>query len=189
MRIGVVGAGITGLSVTYELARLGHEVRCFEAATPMAARSTGDTRIFRLAHDRPELVEWAMRARRGWDAWSATAGEQFVGREGNVVSGDIASRADAMSAAGAPHLETDNPPNVPADRPQGPFLIDPDGGVIHAERTGRFLMAQISERVAAQPVTAVTVDGELFNIASVPVTRYLYRGSKIPTPWSLINRV
>src|SRR3954464_2056933 len=28
---------------------------------------------------------------------------------------------------------------------------------------------------------------ELFNIASVPVTRYRYRGSKIPTPWTLPN--
>jgi RNA-directed DNA polymerase len=34
-----------------------------------------------------------------------------------------------------------------------------------------------------------TVDGiELFNIASVSVTRYRYRGSKIPNPWTLPNR-
>ena len=33
-----------------------------------------------------------------------------------------------------------------------------------------------------------TADGiELFNIASVPVTRYLYRGSKIPSPWAPAN--
>jgi RNA-directed DNA polymerase len=33
-----------------------------------------------------------------------------------------------------------------------------------------------------------TPDGiELFNIASVPVTRYRYRGSKIPNPWLLPN--
>lgn len=28
---------------------------------------------------------------------------------------------------------------------------------------------------------------ELFNIASVPVTRYHYRGSKIPSPWTALN--
>ena len=28
---------------------------------------------------------------------------------------------------------------------------------------------------------------ELFNIASVPVTRYYYRGSKIPSPWTATN--
>jgi len=33
-----------------------------------------------------------------------------------------------------------------------------------------------------------SADGvELFNIASVPVTRYRYRGSKIPNPWTLPN--
>jgi RNA-directed DNA polymerase len=36
--------------------------------------------------------------------------------------------------------------------------------------------------------TRPTVDGiELFNIASVPVTRYRYRGSKIPNPWMTPN--
>ena len=36
-----------------------------------------------------------------------------------------------------------------------------------------------------QPITA---DGiELFNLAAVPVTRYRYRGNKIPTPWPATN--
>jgi hypothetical protein len=36
-------------------------------------------------------------------------------------------------------------------------------------------------RVEAAPVT---VDGiELFNLETVPVTRYRYRGSTIPSPW------
>jgi len=31
-----------------------------------------------------------------------------------------------------------------------------------------------------------SADGiELFNIAPVPVTRYRYRGSKIPSPWTV----
>jgi RNA-directed DNA polymerase len=33
-----------------------------------------------------------------------------------------------------------------------------------------------------------SADGiELFNIAKVPVTRYRYRGSKIPSPWAPVN--
>jgi RNA-directed DNA polymerase len=33
-----------------------------------------------------------------------------------------------------------------------------------------------------------SADGiELFNIASVPVTRYRYRGNKIPSPWTVPN--
>ena len=36
--------------------------------------------------------------------------------------------------------------------------------------------------------TRPAADGiELFNIASVPVTRYRYRGSKIPNPWTTLN--
>ncbi len=32
----------------------------------------------------------------------------------------------------------------------------------------------------------LTVDGiELFNLTTVPVTRYRYRGNTIPTPWTL----
>src|SRR4051794_7608624 len=56
MRIAVVGAGVVGLAVSYELVRHGRDVRCFEAAQPMSARSVGDARIFRLAHATPTLV-------------------------------------------------------------------------------------------------------------------------------------
>ena len=160
MRIAVVGAGITGLAVTDELARRGHDVTCFEAATPMAARSVGDTRIFRLAHRRPELVEWAMRARRLWDHWSADAGERLVGTEGTALSGDVVPWAGAMTAAGAPHAITDDPPGLPAHEPAGPFLLDPAGGTIQAAAAGRYLLGRVGERVAAgTPVTSVAADG------------------------------
>jgi sarcosine oxidase len=155
MRIGVIGAGITGLSVTYELLRGGHEVRCYETGTPMAARSTGDTRIFRFAHQRPDLVEWAMRARPAWDDWSATAGERLVGDEGTVVSGEIESYAEAMAAAGAPHRITDDAPPVPAGTPEGPFLVDLGGGVVRAAATGRFLLGRVGDAVAESAVIAL----------------------------------
>jgi hypothetical protein len=38
--------------------------------------------------------------------------------------------------------------------------------------------------VAAMP-EGLTDGIELFNVASVPVTRYRYRGSKFPSPWLL----
>jgi sarcosine oxidase len=160
MRIGVVGAGITGLAVTDELARRGHDVRCFETAAPMGARSAGDTRIFRLAHRRPELVEWAMRSRRLWDHWSAEAGERLVGTEGAVVSGDVVPWAGAMSAAGALHAITDDAPDLPAAAPAGPFLLDPAGGTIQAAAAGRHLLRRVGGVVVSgTPVTAVAVDG------------------------------
>lgn len=159
MRIAVIGAGITGLSVTYELLRGGHDVRCYETAAPMAARSTGDTRIFRFAHQRPELVEWAMRARPAWEAWSAEAGVQLVGTEGTVVGGAIEAYAEAMAVAGAPHRITDEPPPVPAGAPAGPFLVDLGGGVVRAAATGRFLLDRVGGAVVGGAVTAIEADG------------------------------
>lgn len=160
MRIAVIGAGITGLSVTYELLRGGHEVRCYETAAPMAARSTGDTRIFRFAHQRPELVEWAVRARPAWDAWSAEAGEPLVGTETTVVGGAIEPYAEAMAAAGAPHRISDDPPPVPAAAPVGPFLVDLGGGVVRAAATGRFLLDRVGGAVVDSAVTSIEADGQ-----------------------------
>jgi sarcosine oxidase len=159
VRIGVVGAGITGLATAFELLRRGHEVRCYEAATPMAARSVGDTRIFRLAHQRPELVEWAVRARAGWTAWSAAAGSPLVGSEGTVVGGDVDLWAAAMAAAGAPHRVTEERPGLPAPQAGGPFLLDPGGGVIRAAGTGRFLLERVRAAVVPRQVDRVEVDG------------------------------
>jgi sarcosine oxidase len=164
VRVGVVGAGVTGLAVTDELLRLGHDVRCFEAATPMAARSTGGTRIFRLAHWRPELVDWAMQARDLWDVWSEAAGERLVGSEGVVLSGradgDIAEVAAAMGAAGAPFEESADAPGLPAERPDGPFLVDPAGGALQAAATGRFLLSRAGRAIVRERVTAVGVEGD-----------------------------
>jgi sarcosine oxidase len=126
----------------------------------MAARSTGDTRIFRLAHQRPELVDWAAQARRLWDEWSAAAGERLVGDEGTVISGDVAAYATAMSAAGAPHHYLDDEPSLPSHRPDGPLLFDPGGGVIQAAATGRFLLSRVGDAITVDPVTAVTVAGD-----------------------------
>jgi sarcosine oxidase len=159
MRIAVVGAGVVGLAVTHELHRRGQDVLCFEAAVPMAQRSTGDTRIFRLAHATVELVEWAQRARQGWAEWSRRAGRQLVGDEGAVVSGDVSAIADALAGAGVRFDVTDRAPALPATDPAGPFVIDPHGGVIRAAAAGAFLLDVAGSRVVPEPVTSITVTG------------------------------
>jgi len=139
----VVGAGIVGLATTCELLQHGLEVRCYEAAAPMGARSGGDTRIFRLAHADPLLVELAMRSRRGWDGWEQAAGAEFIGHEGTIVSGPSAQEwAWAMEEAGAPFELVEGGPlrdRLPARSAVGPFLHDSAGGVIQARQIGKFL--------------------------------------------------
>jgi sarcosine oxidase len=152
---------VVGLAASYELARAGHEVQCFEADEPMAARSTGGTRIFRLAHATPALVEWAVRARAGWRVWSRAAGLPLVGQEGTVVSGDIEDIVNAMTAAGAPPRVTERPPPaLPAADPVGPFLVDDAGGAIQAAETGRFLLGSVGAVLRRSAVTAIEVRGD-----------------------------
>jgi len=159
MRIAVIGAGVVGLAITYELVKMGQDVDCFEAGAPMGARSCGDTRIFRLAHDRPELVDWAAQAHRIWQEWSVAAGFQLVGSQRTVVSGDIDRTAAAMSAAGASLDIVDAYPSLPAAAPMGPFLVDHLGGVIRASVTGDFLLGQVVDHVVRDRVAALRVDG------------------------------
>lgn len=165
MRIAVIGAGVTGLATTYALRQQGQDAWCYESGVPMGARSVGDTRIFRLAHDRPELVRWAEQSRTLWDGWSQQAGRPLIGPEGVVVSGEISSISAAMATAAVPFDVTDTAPDVPGADPQGPFLIDPSGGVIQAAATGRFLLGKVGT-VVREPITSITVDAVTARIVS-----------------------
>jgi sarcosine oxidase len=155
-----VGAGVVGLAVTYELVRAGERVDCFEATAPMAVRSRGDTRIFRLAHDRAPLVDLALRARDGWRHWSSAAGAPLVDDRGTVISGDIAAIAAAMADADAPYEITDRVPALPAHSPVGPFLHDRGGGVIQASATGRFLVDAVGKAIVPVTITASRLWGD-----------------------------
>ena len=103
MRVAVVGAGVVGLATTAALLRRGVEVTCYErSGAPMAERLAGSSRIFRLAHATPDLVQVAQVAQAGYALWSAEAGAPLVGTGGCVVSGgDWRQWAAAMAEAGA----------------------------------------------------------------------------------------
>jgi sarcosine oxidase len=147
MRIAVVGGGVVGLSTTVQLIRNGHDVTCFEPGEPMGERSAGDTRIFRLAHAYPDMVELAARSRHLFEAWGAG----FVDGSGTVVSGhEVAPWAAAMAEAGAAHevVGPDSPLlRLPAREITGEALIDPAGGVIQVGRLREFLLAAAGPRI------------------------------------------
>lgn len=68
--IGIIGAGIVGLSTAYALLNAGESVRVYERGLPGNAQSGGEARIFRHAHDDPRLVVFARDSRAIWDQWA-----------------------------------------------------------------------------------------------------------------------
>lgn len=146
MRIAVVGAGVIGLATADALDRRGAEVVCLEADVPMAARSTGSSRIFRLAHADPGLVVYAALARTLWAGWSDRAGTPLVGTEGAVLTGPPARDwSAAMAAANAAHSVVDDLAalGLPVASLPGQALLDPSGGVIDVPATAAFLQAVV----------------------------------------------
>ena len=143
MRVAVVGAGVIGLSTAIRLLERGADVTVYEAETPMSQRSAGSSRIFRLAHATPELVELAGVARRAFEEWSGLGGVQMLARTGTALTGnEVSDWAAAMLAAGAEHRITDSTEglDLPVKRVDAPVLIDPNGGPIDAFEVGQFLV-------------------------------------------------
>ena len=176
----MVGGGVVGLATTAALldsgaGLAGPDVTCFEAVAPMSQRSTGSSRIFRLAHTDPVLVESACRARETYRRWSAEFGRELVsdmgavgavgagGTVGAVIAGaDVARWAAAMAAAGVEHEireSVDDSLALPTKAIDGPCLLDPAGGVIDAAGVGEFLAARTS---------AATVLELVYRIEEVP---------------------
>ena len=156
VRFAVIGAGVIGLSTAAALLDSGAQITCYEAVGPMSQRSSGASRIFRLAHALPELVDLAMAARRDYGEWEARAGTDLLSGVGTVMSGgDLTQWAAAMSEAGA-HFEVVDPQvggrDLPVKSLTGPVLIDSGGGVIDARRTGEFLVDRVGRALVRDRV-------------------------------------
>src|SRR5687768_10290371 len=129
--VAVVGGGIVGLAAADALARRGAEVVVLERGVPGEGQSAGVARGFRHLHATREQIERAVRARAGWDAWSARAGEPLVGEEGALrLGGDVEGDAAQLRAAGVEAAVLDaagaRHPALATDA--GPLLWDPRGG-------------------------------------------------------------
>ena len=155
----MVGAGITGLATAYELLRRGVDVRVFEAARPGAGQSAGRTRIFRIAHRRPLLVERAMEARRLWEGWEEQLGQRLLGREGMLLTGPTAEEVgELLEEAGAPGRLLDERAQAETlqilSPPGGPALLDALGGSTDAAAI-RLLAGALGERLVLAEVFGV----------------------------------
>ncbi|MEU4240217.1 FAD-dependent oxidoreductase [Actinoplanes sp. NPDC026619] len=155
MKVAVVGAGIVGLAASFELIRAGHEVDCYDSGTPMGARSSGSSRIFRVAHTRPALVDWAMRSVLGWREWSGLAKRELVGSQGLVISGDARGVQSAMDGAQAGYRIADATGSLPTTRARGPFFVDDRAGVIDVDATADFLFTAARPRFRKHRVASL----------------------------------
>ncbi|QYN36671.1 FAD-dependent oxidoreductase [Pseudonocardia sp. DSM 110487] len=166
MRVAVVGAGVVGLSASAALLERGAEVVCYERADePMAERSAGSSRIFRLAHREPDLVARAADARAGFDRWAERAGRPMIVPSGCVISGaDVQEWATAMEAAGAP-VERPTAPDrlmLPTHRVPADALLDPSGGVVDVDAVREYLTGLTKHVLRHEPVEAVEADGHVW---------------------------
>jgi sarcosine oxidase len=147
VKVAVIGAGVVGLAASAALLDRGVEVTCLDRTGPMAERSTGSSRIFRLAHSSADLVALARDARAGWARWSEAAGRPLIRDVGCLVSGaPTLAWTAAMRKAGAPYtvVGPDWPElGLPVRRAPGVLLHDTTGGVIDAEGTGAYLTGRV----------------------------------------------
>jgi sarcosine oxidase len=168
--VAVVGGGIAGLAAADALVAHGADVAVLERWTPGSGQSAGAARGFRHLHATADQIAAAVRARAGWDAWSARAGESLVGEEGALrLGGEVEADVARLRAAGvAAEVLPRAGERHPALRDDaGPLLWDPRGGAIRARRTIDWLRAELGDRVrrteviGLQPGRLATTDGVL----------------------------
>lgn len=141
----VVGAGVMGAAVAWELSRHGRHVITVERFEYLHSRgsSHGATRIFRLADRDPALVAMAAESLPLWRALEDDADRQVLVTTGGIDHGDADDlRAVAAALDGHGVRYEVLPPEAAAERWPGmrfagPVLHQPDGGRLLSEHALR----------------------------------------------------
>jgi sarcosine oxidase len=164
--VGVVGAGIVGLSTAYALREQGADVRVYERGVPGNGQSGGDSRIFRHAHGDRRLIEFARAGREIWSEWAERLGIELVSPDGVVAIGDAVkdrlklleqtAEIDAR-AIDASELRERLPLLADYD---GPAMYDEAGGAIRAREAIGALAAELGDSLVADEVISLTAGGE-----------------------------
>lgn len=142
MRAVVVGLGAMGLPTAWALAARGHQVVGIDrhGIASRVGSSAGETRIFRLAHERPDDVRLARLALDAWRALEQGAGEPLIDTVGLLLRGEPARRwVEALAVEGVTAEELDAAgvarvfPEA-AERPDEYAALVPTDGVVFARR-------------------------------------------------------
>ncbi|BCB92094.1 hypothetical protein Psuf_094070 [Phytohabitans suffuscus] len=155
----MIGAGVVGLASAAALLDRGHDVVCLDRLGPMAERSTGTSRIFRLAHNSATLIDLARQARAGWTRWSEATGQPLVRDVGCLVSGALTLPwTAAMRKANAPYeiVGADWAElRLPVRKAPDVLLYDVTGGAIETVRTGEYLAGVLGAALRVATVYAL----------------------------------
>jgi len=141
----VVGAGLLGLAAGRALASRGRDVLVLEQARigHQGAGSHGSCRIFRLGYDDPGYVAMARAARELWRELEDESGQRILRPVPHLTFGDgLHAVMDGMQRAGAPcELLTagEAAARFPGIAAGGPALLEPESGVIAADKALRAL--------------------------------------------------
>jgi glycine/D-amino acid oxidase-like deaminating enzyme len=135
----VVGAGVVGLAVSFELSRAGHRVTVLSADVPGGRQSAGLSRIFRLSHPDGMLTDAAAKSLEMWEAWERQAGAPLLDRVGLLLTGDMSDRDVHLQLYGG--LRPVSGARHPLAVAREAWSFEPTGAAIHAEDTVRFLQA------------------------------------------------
>lgn len=163
--IGVVGAGIVGLSAAYALLERGASVRVYESGLPGNAQSGGETRVFRHAHDDPRMVELARSSRAVWDEWADRLGVELVSSDGAIAIGPPSEgRLAVLEQAGGVPARAIGPAELAERLPilaayEGPAMLDESGGAIRVRAAIEALAGQIGDDLVADEVISVRPTG------------------------------
>ncbi|MGD2115807.1 MAG: FAD-dependent oxidoreductase [Acidobacteriota bacterium] len=117
--VAVVGAGVFGSWIAYELRRAGRSVALIDAYGPGNARSSsgGQTRVIRMGYGDQEIYSrWSMRSLERWKELSRRSGRPGFFQESGVLW--MARERDPLTVATAETLERLKVPHERLERPE-----------------------------------------------------------------------